>query len=192
MSIIEYEGLNLRELKILGKGTQGKVYRIDSYKCIKVFKRKDECEDELKALIMAQSDIHFPRLISAGEDYIIRECINGIELNKYLQKHALTPEIMSGIIELYEAMAKVGYRRLDSAIFHIFVTPEICLKLIDTAKALKKKTEKPSLILKGLKELNLKDEFLNYARLMRPELYKKWMEYPCRKNIKSITSGGMQ
>lgn len=172
-----YAGLNLNELPLLGRGTQGKVYRIDLDRCIKVFKSRKVCSDELKTLMMAQNNLHFPKIYCAGTDYIIRECINGIELNKYLAKYPLTPDISSRIIELYESFMKVGYTRLDTALFHIFMTPQNDLKLIDTSKALKKKIEYPLLIISGLNELGHKEEFLDYVGHLRPDLYEKWMKY---------------
>lgn len=172
-----YAGLNLKGLQLLGKGTQGRVYRIDSKSCIKIFKSRRVCSDEFKTLMMAQADIHFPKMYSAGDNYIIRECINGVELNRYLIKYPLTLEISASIVEIYEAMMKVGYTRLDSAIFHIFVTSKGNFKLIDTSKALKKKTECPHLILSGMKKLGCKEEFLSYVKNTRPDLYIKWIKY---------------
>lgn len=134
-----YGGLNINKLQFLGAGTQGKVYKIDSRKCIKIFKRKQICADELETLAMAQKDSHFPTLYAFGENYIIREFIDGIELDKYLSSHSLTQSISNKIIELYEAMNLVGYTRLDAAPFHIFLTPSDDIRLIDTARAMKKK-----------------------------------------------------
>lgn len=173
-----YGGLNLKELQLLGRGTQGKVYRIDSDRCIKIFKSKGVCRDELKTLMMGQLDKHIPKVYSYGKNYIIRECINGIELHKYLSNHPLTPSISAGIVELYEAMMSIGYKRLDSAIFHIFITPGGDFKLIDTSKALRKKTLYPGLILRGLKTLGYKKEFLSFVEHTKPDLYTKWTEYP--------------
>jgi predicted Ser/Thr protein kinase len=175
IKIKTYGNFNLEELELLGEGTQGKVYRIDSLKCVKIFKSKKVCSDELKTLVLAQGDSHFPRLYEAGNKFIIRECINGIELDKYLSAYSLTPTLSYKIVKLYEAMLRVGYTRLDSAIFHIFITPSGNLKLIDTAKALKKKTECPHLILSGLEELGFKENFLAYVKYAKPELYSKWI-----------------
>lgn len=172
-----YAGFNINELELLGFGTQGRVYKIDSNRCIKVFKRKDACKDEARSLIMAQGYSHFPVLYDYGKNYIIREYVDGIELNKYLLSTPLTPFISYEIIKLYEAMLSVGYRRLDSAIFHIFITSSEHIKLIDTAKAMKKKTIYPFLILKGLDELDYKEEFLDLVKVVRPNLYKKWLRH---------------
>ena len=172
--IKQYAGLNIDELQLLGCGTQGKVYKIDFQTCIKIFKKSRVCKDELKSLTMAQIDSHFPKIYSYGDNYIIRECINGIELDKYLSEHNFTPNISNKIIGLYEAMIKVGYARLDSAIFHIFITPSGDLKLIDTAKAMKKRTLYPYLIISGLEELGYKKQFLDFVKVTRPDLYNKW------------------
>lgn len=169
-----YAGLNIKELQFLGAGTQGKVYRIDTQRCIKIFKRKQICANEIETLAMAQMDSHFPRLYSFGEDYIIRECIDGIELDKYLSSHPLTTKISGKIIEIYEAMNLVGFSRLDAALFHIFLTPSDEIKLIDTARAMKKKAIYPSLIIKGLAELGHKKQFLNFVKSNKPDLYTKW------------------
>lgn len=172
-------------MEFIGKGTQGKVYKIDSQRCIKIFKSKNDCSDEIKTLLMAQSDIHFPMLYEYGSNYIIREYINGIELDKYLSKHKMTPQISGKLIELYEAMVKVGYLRQDAAIFHIYIMPSGELKLIDTAKAMKKRSTIPDLLISGLEDLGCKKEFFNFLRNSRPDLYDKWINYS-RKKYKKI------
>lgn len=172
-------------MEFIGKGTQGKVYKIDSQRCIKIFKSKNDCSDEIKTLLMTQSDIHFPMLYEYGSNYIIREYINGIELDNYLLKHKLTPQISSKLIELYEAMVKVGYLRQDAAIFHIFIMPSGELKLIDTAKAMKKRSRIPNLLISGLEDLGYKKEFFNYLKNSRPDLYAQWINYS-RKKYKKI------
>lgn len=177
--------INIRDLEFIGKGTQGKVYRIDSQKCIKIFKNKKTCKDELETLLMAQANTHFPRLYEYGSNYIIREYINGIELNEYLSKQKLTPELSSKLIELYEAMVKVGYARHDAAIFHILVMPSGELKLIDTAKAMKKKSVIPNLLISGLEDLEYKEDFFNFLKSNRPDLYAQWINYS-RKKYKKV------
>ena len=177
-----YAGLNIKELQLLGKGTQGKVYRIDPNRCIKIFKKNQICKEELETLSVAQIDSHFPKLYDYGENYIIRECINGMELNKYLSTHCLTTDISNKLLGLYDAMIKVGYTRLDSAIFHIFITPSGDLKLIDTAKALKKTAIYPQLIISGLSKLGYKRQFLDFVRGTRPALYFIWLQCANKNN----------
>lgn len=177
--------INIQELEFIGRGSQGKVYKIDSQKCIKIFKRKKTCKEELRTLLMAQCDIHFPKLYEYGSNYIIREYINGIELNEYLSKEKLTPELSKRLITLYESMVKVGYARHDAAIFHIFVIPSGELKLIDTAKAMKKKSAIPNLLISGLEDLGYKEDFFNFLKSNRPDLYNQWINYS-RKKYKKV------
>ncbi len=172
-----YAGLNLKDLQFLGAGTQGKVYKIDFQKCIKIFKNKQVCADEIESLVMAQQNTHFPKLYAFDTNYIIREYIQGIELDKYLKSYPLTQDISNKIIELYEAMDLVGYTRLDAAPFHIFLTPSNEIKLIDTARVMKKRTIYPYLIIDSLKKSGYKKQFLSFVKINKPELYAKWLQY---------------
>ena len=119
-----YGDINTNQLQLLGKGTRGRVYKIDEEKCIKVFKRKNYCENEVFTLLISQNDSHFPKLYSYGDNYIIRELIKGIELDKYLLNNSLTPILSNKILELYDAMYRIGFSRLDTALFHIFITDD--------------------------------------------------------------------
>jgi predicted Ser/Thr protein kinase len=175
--ITKYYDLDIKKLELLGSGTQGKVYKIDDERCIKVFKSKKQCREELTTLVMAHGDGHFPELYHYGENYIVREYINGTELDNYLLSNKLTQELIAKLIELYEAMVNVGYRRLDAAIFHIFITEAGQLKLIDTAKAMKKKTQIPHLLISGIERLGYREELFNFLRINRPELYTLWIRY---------------
>ena len=96
-----YGGYDLSQLKLLGTGTQGSVYKIDNEKCIKIFKKKNYCKDELHSLLLSQIDPHFPKVYSYGENYIIRKYIKGITLDSYLETNPLTKEICEKIIEIY-------------------------------------------------------------------------------------------
>ncbi|WP_195468841.1 hypothetical protein [Clostridium sp. D43t1_170807_H7] len=169
-----YGDININQLQLLGKGTQGKVYKIDEEKCIKVFKRKNYCENEVFTLIISQNDSHFPKLYSYGDNYIIRELIKGIDLDKYLLNNSLTPALSNKILELYDAMYRVGFSRLDTALFHIFITDNEDIKLIDTARAMSKNVVYPTLIINALNDLGYKNQFLSYVKIVRPDILKKW------------------
>lgn len=169
----------IKDLELLGSGTQGSVYKIDDYKCIKIFKKKSSCRDELHSMLIAQTDSHFPLLYDYGDDYIVREYIQGISLDSYLKNHLLTEELSNKIIELYRAMYFVGFERIDFAPFHAFLTLDendniIEIKLIDIAKAMKKSYVYPVILMKSLEELMFKDKFINFVKTYYPEIYNKW------------------
>ncbi|MBC2580865.1 hypothetical protein [Clostridium sp. DJ247] len=174
--IKKYNEYSIKNLEFIGKGIHGKVYRIDSSRCIKIFKKSSFCEKELKTLEMAQGNNHFPKIYDFGKNYIVRDYIHGIELDKYLAENPLTLELSQKIIELYKALAEVGFKRRDTVLFHIFVTGTTELKLIDTARVMKENTIYPKLLLKGLDELGYKKEFLDHVKLLNPHIYECWKE----------------
>ena len=165
----------------MGTGTQGSVYKIDDTRCIKIFKKSKYFEDELHSLLIAQVDTHFPKVYSYGENYIIREYVNGINVDSYLSTNLLTEEICKKIIEIYNAMYFVGFKRLDFALFHMFLinndaSPSGKVMLIDTAKAMKKSYSYPLIVIRSLENHQSKDKFILYIKNNYPEIYKKW--YP--------------
>lgn len=170
-----YGGYDRDKLELIGKGIHGRVYKIDSNTCIKIFKKKEFYDKELETLRMVQNDTHFPRLYSYGDRFIIREYIEGTELDKYLLKNPLTPEISKKLLDLYAAIEKAGFLRVDTMLFHVFITGDGTFKMIDTARVMKEKCSYPRLILKGLKELGLKEDFLKHVKLLRPDLHEKWI-----------------
>lgn len=173
------DGINLSQLECLGYGTQGIVYKIDNTKCIKVFKKKKYCQDELHSLLISQIDSHFPKLYSYGDNYIIRQYIDGITLDSYISENSLNDELSEKIIEIYNSMYYVGFKRLDFALFHVFlldgnISSSGKVMLIDTAKAMKKTYTYPYIVLNSLKKLNYKQKFLDYVQNNHPDIYEKW------------------
>lgn len=167
----------MKNYKFIGGGTEGSVYKLNSSRCIKLYKSNKSCKKEVESLIMATGDRHFPMLYEYGDKYLIREYIDGISLDEYLLTSTLSPNMMLKLIELYDAMKKVGFSRLDTAIFHIFVSRNGDIKLIDTSKAMKIKTETPALLLSSLEDLGQCKALLNFVKNIRPDLYDKWKTY---------------
>lgn len=84
------------------------------------------------------------------------------------------PSYFTVAIELYDAMYRVGFSRLDTALFHIFITDNEDIKLIDTARAMSKNVVYPTLIINALNDLGYKNQFLSYVKIVRPDIFKKW------------------
>lgn len=171
-SIKKEHGYNLALLQPIGSGMHGKVYKIDNKSCIKIFKKASVCQKEIETLSMAQGNKFFPGLYDFGEKFIIREFIDGIELDKYLKANPLTTEISQNIIDIYKAFIDVGFSRHDTALLHIFITAEKSFKIIDTAKAMTYYSNYPKLILSDLRKLGCKDLFLQHVRQLDYNLYK--------------------
>ena len=43
LNITKYIKYPIKDLELLGRGTQGSVYKIDEHKCIKIFKKTKPC-----------------------------------------------------------------------------------------------------------------------------------------------------
>lgn len=164
-------GYDIKKLEYIGKGMHGAVYKVDENKVIKIFKKKETCEKEIETLAMAQGNKLFPRLYDFGERFIVREFIDGIELDKYLKINPLTFELSKKIIEVYTAFGEAGYKRQDTALLHIFINSQGNLRVIDTAKAMSVSTKYPKLILTDLKKLGCKDIFIEHVKKIDQELY---------------------
>lgn len=53
-------------------------------------------------------------------------------------------------------MYRIRFSRLDTALFHIFITDNEEIKLIDTARTMSKNVVYPPLIINGLNDLGYK------------------------------------
>lgn len=162
---------NTKGLEYIGRGKHGKVYKLDNEKCIKMFKRKECFQNELKTLQMAQKNKHFPRLYDWGKNMIIREYIDGVPLDQFLKSNSLTEVLSEKIINVYEALVEVGFRRKDTALLHIYILDNGELKVIDTAKAMSVERTYPKIIIKDLTDLGLKKEFLQHVKALRPTFF---------------------
>lgn len=79
-------------------------------------------------------------------------------------------------MEIYIAMKYVGFKRLDSALFHMFLLDSGEIKLIDTAKAMKKSYAYPHIIINSLSKLNCKEDFLAFVEENYSDIYNIWQK----------------
>lgn len=167
-------GIQKKNLKLLGEGVQGKVYRIDDSRCVKIFKRPECLPRELDNLRMAAHEPQFPKVYEWGKDYIIREYIEGIELGLYLQKSPLTESISSQLVDLLQAFERLQFKRIDTQLKNVIITSKGQLRPIDFVNAMKKKQSYPKLLLSQLKKINMKETFLKHVKRINKELFYKW------------------
>ncbi|HYH02578.1 MAG TPA: hypothetical protein VEC37_05720 [Bacillota bacterium] len=167
-------GLKEEALQLVGEGSQGKVYLIDPFRCIKIYKRKEFLALELEVLQKAHNEPQFPNVYEWGDEYMIREYFPGTDLKKYLRKNGLAVEMSRQIVELFQAFERVGFNRLDTRMAHMIVTPEGQLKAIDPANAMRKQGSYPKKFLSQLSDLKLKKTFFKHLQIINPEYYKKW------------------
>jgi predicted Ser/Thr protein kinase len=112
-------GLDTKDLKFLGKGAQGEVYQIDESRCIKIFTRSKGLPRELENLQKAEYEPCFPKVFEWGDNYIIREYIEGMELRAYLRKNPLTESISFQLVDLLQAFERLHFTRIDTQLKNV-------------------------------------------------------------------------
>lgn len=168
-------GLKLESLELIGEGAQGIVYRVNNSECIKFYKDLKYAERELKILLKARKKTRlFPQIHRWGKGYMIREYIEGINLDQYLQSHRLTKAISRQLVGLIKDFKKLGFKRLDTRLDNVIITPQGTLRPIDPTSAMLYRQTYPKIMLNHLKRLGLKKRFLKDLKNIDRKLYMKW------------------
>ena len=165
-------------LEFIGAGSQGEVYRIDRNRCIKVYKSKKYFHRELANLKKGEGEPLIPEVFESGKYFIIREYVNGLSLAAYFKKGGpMTAQLAIKLVDLLAALKRVGYRRLDMRLPHIYLTPAGTLKIIDPTNVMNNKRTFPQKLLSGLESYGVKETFLQHVRKIRPDLYLEWQRH---------------
>ena len=80
-------GLKIKKQKLIGQGIHGQVYSLNKTTCIKIYKKQKYLSQELANLLKVEGKPWFTKVFKWGNKYMIREYVNGIQLDKYLKKH---------------------------------------------------------------------------------------------------------
>jgi len=171
------EGVEIAALEFVGAGSQGEIYRIDRDRCIKVYNAKKYFRRELANLRKGEGDPLIPKVFAWGKYYIIREYVDGISLSSYFKKERpMTAKLSLKLIELWETFKRLGYKRLDMRLPHIYLTPGGGMKIIDPTNVMNNRREYPRKLLSGLERYGVKETFLDHVRQLRPDIYNRWFK----------------
>lgn len=169
-------GLELKNLKQVGHGIHGEVYRIDKTTCIKIYHKPEYLEQELANLLKVQREPCFPKIIQWKKRYMIREYVRGRQLNDYLVNHRLTRSIARQLIQIYYTFKRHHFNCLDICPKNLLIADGV-IRVIDLVHVTQVKRPYPMLLLGELKELGDHDRFLNYVKDLDPALYSRWKKY---------------
>lgn len=171
-----YCGIDIGKLTFIGKGTQGSVYLLSPDKVIKVFNKRKGCKDQVYTLLKAKNSKFFTKVYNYDENSIIMEFLTGKNLKKYLIKNALTKEIALQLVEIMIEFKKLGFKKIDIRLNHIYLQPDGSLKVIDPRKSYITDEPYPENMLRGLKKRKCYDLFFNLIKDKYPEEYKRWIK----------------
>lgn len=161
--------------KKVGEGGDGSIFQLTPEKCIKIFKKEENCRNELFAYQTGTSSSVIPTLYEYGRNYIVIEYINGPSLKHYLQNEKeLSESTAQKLIFMLDEFKRIGFTKQDTQIRHIFINELGEIKVIDLKRALGRKMDVPVRLLKDLREIGFLDEFLKYVKSVDLSLYKEW------------------
>lgn len=166
--------VNLLDCKLLGEGHNGIIYLLPDRKAIKICYNIRSCKKEYEILRRIRKNKYFPRVYGMMGNYMIRDYVDGITLNKHIKKHGLSKELTIQLIELIEEFQRLGFKKIDTRCKDIMIQPEGSLMVIDPKKFYSKKRDFPKHLSKGLYKLGVLDCFMETVREERPKLYNQW------------------
>lgn len=166
--------VDLRDCKLLGEGHNGIIYLLPEKKVIKICKNEKSCRKEYEILKRIRKNRYFPRVYGMMGNYMIRDYVEGLPLNKYIKRYGLDRELAVNLIGLLDEFRKLRFRKLDIRCKDIMVDPDRQLMVIDPKKFYSKNRNFPKHLSKGLYKLGVLDTFMEIIREERPKLYRKW------------------
>ncbi|WP_274366049.1 hypothetical protein [Paenibacillus thermotolerans] len=173
-TIIEID--NPYGFRLIGKGKQGAVFRIDDKRCVKLYYRSESLVRELHALRLGGQAGICPEVCFWGADYIVMEYITAPSLFDELQEHGMSKRLAEKIVWLLDTFERIGYNRFDHSARHIFMMPDDRMKIIDVVHVIK---PKPVYFAKKL----ISDmgahapEFIEHVAAISPKWHSLWTRH---------------
>ena len=164
----------IRKSQYLGRGNNGVVYKIDNEKIIKIFNEKEVCRKEYDILAASCDYKQFPKVYDTGDYYIIRDFVDGIRLDKYLNHNPLNKYIVESLIELYYSFKDLKYTKLDIRCKDLYVQKDYSLKVIDPKNNYNKVMDYPQHLMRGIYSRDSLGEFFYYLYSIDKSLYDEW------------------
>lgn len=172
----KYQDINLFNCTFLGKGHNGIVYRLPDGKVIKICYVMKDFYSESDILKKVRGSRYFPKLYEVGGNYMIRDYVDGMPLNKYIKKNGLSRKLVKDIVDLLKEFERLKFKKLDIRCKDVFVEPDGKLMVIDPQKFYTKERNFPQHLSKGLFKLGVLDDFLIILKKEEPKLYKMWAD----------------
>lgn len=173
---IEKFNINLLDCKFLGKGHNGMVYLLPEGKVIKICYETYSCEREYKILEKINNNKYFPRVYGMCGNYMIRDYVEGIPLNKYIKKNGLSKKLSKNLINLLIEFKKLNFSKQDIRCKDIIVKSDESIMVIDPKKCYTKNRDFPRHLVKGLYNLGVLNIFISVLKEYKPKLYDIWIE----------------
>ena len=158
----EVENL-FREAEFLGEGHNGIVYEVPGNKALKIFLEKKICKEEADILEKVRESRYFPKVYKRGDYYILRQKVEGIRLDHYIERYGLTGKLSYNLYKLIKEFEQLRFTKLDIRCRDVYVEDDERVMVIDPKQCYKRKVSYPRHLMKGLKGINVLEQFLFYV-----------------------------
>ncbi|MDO5518797.1 MAG: protein kinase [Clostridium sp.] len=165
-----------REATYLGQGNNGVVYELPGNKVIKLFLSQKVCNDEGSILSKTKGSSYFPKLYNRGRLYIVREMVQGEQLDKYIKRKGLSDDLIENIYNLLKEFKRLKFKKIDTRCKDILVSDNEKIMIIDPKKAYVRKVDYPRHLMKGLYKLGVLDRFFRGLEDIDKKTAADWKE----------------
>jgi RIO-like serine/threonine protein kinase len=169
-----YLGHDIKKLKLIGQGHEGRAYLLPENKVLKVFYNMDSCKAQIEILQKGQSSVFFPTLYDYDKYCIIMSFIAGNTVSHYLRHNILNKKLSLDLTKLIDEFRNFNFTRLDMRLAHIFIQADSTIKIIDPRGSFMIVQPYPLLMLKGLKRHGVLEDFFNFIKYDFPEYHNYW------------------
>lgn len=169
----EVENL-FREATFLGEGHNGIVYEVPGNRALKIFLDKKTCKEEAKILERVHKSKYFPKIYKYGDLYILREKVDGMRLDHYIEKNGLSENLSNNLYRLIKEFKELEFTKLDARCRDIYVEDLERLKVIDPKQCYSRHVSYPRHLMKGLDGINVLQQFLTYIKRIDSKTSADW------------------
>ena len=163
-----------KDAVFLGEGHNGIVYELPGKKALKIFLDKKTCKDEAKILLRVRRSKYFPKVYRFSEYYILREMVDGVRLDHYIEAYGLSERLAKNLYKLIQEFKYLKFTKLDARCRDIYVEENERLRVIDPKQCFTKKVNFPRHLMKGLNDISVLQQFLNYIKSIDKKTADEW------------------
>lgn len=121
-----------RDAEFLGQGNNGVVYSLPENKVIKLFFEEKVWHDEYDTLLKVKDSKYFPKIYKGDRLYIVREKVNGIQLDKYIKSNGISKEIVSNIYKLINEFQRLNFAKIDTRCKDLYIVSPDKIMVIES------------------------------------------------------------
>ena len=164
----------LKKAQFLAEGHEGIIFKLPHNRILKIFREESRWKDEVTILQKTKKSKNFPIVYESDKNYIIREYVDGIQLDKFIKRKGFNEKLAKNLFNLVKEFKRLNFTRVDIRCKDIYVCEKGNLVVIDPKNNFTKRVKYPRHLMKGLNKLYVLEKFLEEVKKQDEEIYSKW------------------